>query len=178
MDVKEFFELSAGKWFSQKTSHHLTLKQSVQGKSDLAIDILPNDDAQIMQLCQQAGVDHTQIWGGAKYSWQGTTHWDNQQQSPANQQGLTIVMLLPQQPGANHGRLFQHIENSNSSPVVAEYTLGDDDALTLIIDRDGTHSEERIWFESPNVRLRTTVITRTDGDNIAAFYSEIRRIGA
>jgi len=44
MDVKEFFQLSAGKWFSQRTSHHLAFKQSESGKSDLKIDMLPADD--------------------------------------------------------------------------------------------------------------------------------------
>jgi CpeS-like protein len=177
MDVQEFFELSAGKWFSQKTSHHLTLKQSEQGKSDLAIEILPKDDPQMLQLCQQAGIDSSSTWGGAKYTWKGTTHWDTQQQSQANQQGSSIVVAIPDKPFANSGRLFQATSIANISPVIAQYTLGDDDALTLTIDNNGTHSEERIWFESPNVRVRTTIVTRANGDNIATFYSEIRRMG-
>ncbi len=177
MDVQEFFELSAGKWFSQKTSHHLTLKQSEQGKSDLEIEILPNDDLQTRQLCEQAGIDPSLTWGGAKYTWKGTTHWDSQQQSPANQQGSTIVVTIPDESIANSGSLFQAASNVNISPVIAQYTLGDDDALTLTIDHNDTHSEERIWFESPNVRVRTTIITRANGDNIATFYSEIRRMG-
>jgi CpeS-like protein len=177
MDVQEFFELSAGNWFSQKTSHHLTLKQSEQGKSDLAIEILPKDDPQMLQLCQQAGIDPSSTWGGAKYTWKGTTHWDSQQQSPANQQGSAIVVTMADKPFANSGRLFQAAITANLAPVTAQYTLGDDDALTLTIDNDGTHSEERIWFESPNVRVRTTIVTRPNGDNIATFYSEIRRMG-
>jgi hypothetical protein len=176
MDVQEFFELSAGKWFSQKTSHHLTLKQSEQGKSDLAIEILPKDDPQMLQLCQQAGIDPSLTWGGAKYTWKGTTHWDTQPQSQANQQGSSIVVAIPDKPFANFGRLFQATSIANISPVIAQYNLGDDDALTLTIDNNGTHSEERIWFESPNVRVRTTIVTRPNGDNIATFYSEIRRM--
>ncbi len=192
MNVQEFFELSAGKWFSQKTSHHLTLKQSQQGKSDLEIDILPHDDPQIVQLCQAAGIDPSLTWGGAKYTWKGTSHWDNQSQSLTNQQGSTIVVSIPDRSAANSGRLLQSTVLScfhgretrpeqaaaGESPLIAQYQLGDDDALTLTIDRDNTHSEERIWFESPNVRVRTTIVTRTNGDNIATFYSDIRRLGA
>jgi hypothetical protein len=176
VNVQEFFELSAGKWFSQKTSHHLTLKQSQQGKSDLEIDILPHDDPQIVQLCQAAGIDPSLTWGGAKYKWKGTSHWDNQSQSLTNQQGSTIVVSIPDRSAANSGRLLQ--STAGGSPLIAQYQLGDDDALTLTIDRDNTHSEERIWFESPNVRVRTTIVTRTNGDNIATFYSDIRRLGA
>jgi hypothetical protein len=176
MDVQEFFELSAGKWFSQKTSHHLTLKQSEQGKSDLTIEILAKDDPQMLQLCQQAGIDPSLTWGGAKYTWKGTTHWDTQQQSQANQQGSSIVVAIPNEASANFGRLFQSTGIATSSPFIAQYSLGDDDALTLTIENNGTHSEERIWFESPNVRVRTTIVTRPNGDNIATFYSEIRRM--
>ena len=63
MNVREFFELSAGKWFSQKTSQHLTLKQSDHGKSDLTIAILPTDNPHVIQLCQQASIDPGSIWG-------------------------------------------------------------------------------------------------------------------
>jgi hypothetical protein len=178
MDVKEFFELSAGKWFSQKTSHHLTLKQSEHGKSDLVIDILPSEDPQIVQLCQQANVDRSSIWGGAKYTWKGTTQWDAQQQSPANQQGAAIVILVPSQPGAKSGTLFRtNIGSAQTAPIAAKYTLGEDNALTLVTKDERIHSEERIWFESDNVRLRTTIVSQPNDDALAAFYTEIRMGG-
>jgi hypothetical protein len=177
MDVKEFFELSVGKWFSQKTSHHLTLKQSEHGKSDLAIDILANTDPQVVQLCQQSQVDPSQVWGGAKYTWKGTTHWDALQQSPTNQQGSSIVILVPIEPGAKTGHLFRAVSGSTNPPIAAKYTLGEDNALTLVTDDNQTHSEERIWFESDNVRLRTTIVSQPNGDDLAAFYTEIRMSG-
>ncbi len=177
MDVKEFFELSAGKWFSQKTSHHLTLKQSEHGKSDLVIDILASSDPQIIQLCQQVNIDPSQLWGGAKYTWQGTTHWDAQQQSPANQQGSSIVILVPSEPDAKTGHLFRTIGASATPAISVKYTLGEDNALTLVTDNNQTHSEERIWFESDNVRLRTTIVSGPNGDDLAAFYTEIRMSG-
>ena len=178
MDVKEFFELSAGKWFSQKTSHHLTLKQSEHGKSDLVIDILPSDDSQISQLCQQANVDPSSLWGGAKYTWKGTTHWDAQQQSPANQQGTSIVIVVPDRVGANSGTLFRtNIGSASTAPIAAKYILGEDNALTLVTEDNQIHLEERIWFESDNVRLRTTISSQPNGDALAAFYTEIRMSG-
>lgn len=176
MDVKEFFELSAGKWFSQKTSHHLTLKQSEHGKSDLVIDILPNTDPQVVSLCERAQVDPSRVWGGAKYTWKGTTHWDAQQLSPANQQGSSIVILVPSEPAAKAGQLFRTVGDANP-PIAATYTLGEDNALTLVTDDNQLHSEERIWFESDNVRLRTTIVSQPNGDDLAAFYTEIRMSG-
>lgn len=172
MDVQEFFELSAGKWFSQKTSHHLTLKQSAHGKSDLVIDILPSDDPQVVQLCQQAQVEPSMVWGGARYNWKAV-NGEPQQQATVTQPGTAIAILVPTQSGSNTGTLFR-TSNGMTTPVCARYTLGSDNALTLITEAGQTHSEERIWFESDNVRLRTTISTDKNGDALAAFYTEIR----
>jgi CpeS-like protein len=177
MNVREFFELSAGKWFSQKTSQHLTLKQSEQGKSDLVIEILPPEHPQTIDLCQRAGIDPSTIWGGVKYSWKGTLSWDNQPQSPTNRQGETIAISVPDATAVNTGKLFHATSGDASSPRVARYTLGDDEALTLITEDEHISSEERVWFESNNVRLRTTIVTQPSGESIASFYSEIRMGG-
>jgi phycoerythrin-associated linker protein len=56
--------------------------------------------------------------------------------------------------------------------------MGEDNALTLVSERDNTRCEERMWFESDNVRLRTTIVTQANGDALASFYSEIRRISS
>jgi CpeS-like protein len=174
MNVHEFFELSAGKWFSQKTSQHLTLKQSEHGKSDLVIEILPTDNPQVVQLCQQAGVEPNSIWGGLKYTWKGTISWDTQPQNATTPQGESIAIAIPDAPAANTGK-FIYLTSGKSH--VSEYTLGDDNALTLTTQTDSIRSDERIWFESDNVRLRTTIVTQSTGDSLASFYSEIRMGG-
>jgi CpeS-like protein len=174
MDVREFFELSAGKWFSQKTSQHLTLKQSEHGKSDLVIEIIPADNPQAIQLCQQAGVEPSSIWGGIKYTWKGNISWDNQLQNSANPQGESIAIAIPDASAASTGKFFS---STSGKSQVAQYTLGDDDALTLVTETDNMRAEERVWFESDNVRLRTTIITQASGDSLASFYSEIRMGG-
>jgi CpeS-like protein len=178
MNVREFFELSAGKWFSQKTSQHLTLKQSEQGKSDLVIEILAPDNPQIRQLCQQADVEPNSIWGGIKYTWKGTISWDTQPQNSATPQGETIAIAIADSPAANTGKFFHTTTGSNvHPPQVVGYTFGDDDALTLVTKNEQIYSEERVWFESNNVRLRTTIVTQASGDSLASFYSEIRMGG-
>ncbi len=178
MDVREFFELSAGKWFSQKTSHHLTLKQSELGKSDLVIDILASSDPQVIQLCQEVGIDSNLTGFGAKYAWKGTTKSDAQSLNTTNQQGAAIAILVPDAPAARFGRLFRFVtEGATTAPVTAQYTLGDDDALNLVTDHEDRRSEERVWFESNNVRLRTTIVTHSNGESLASFYSEIRMGG-
>jgi CpeS-like protein len=177
MNVREFFELSAGKWFSQKTSQHLTLKQSEHGKSDLVIEILSSDNPQVIQLCYQAGVDSSSIWGGVKYTWTGTIAWDTPTKNSPNQQGESIAIAIADTPEAMAGRLFHTSTSNSQSHKVARYTMGDDDALTLVTDTSNASSSERVWFESNNVRVRTTIVTQANGDSLASFYSEIRMGG-
>jgi hypothetical protein len=174
MNVREFFELSAGKWFSQKTSQHLTLKQSEHGKSDLVIEVLANDSPQVIQLAQQAAIDPSSILVAVKYTWKGTVAWDAQTQNPANQQGESIALAIPAAPASNAGRLIHASTNSGNAPQIAQYTLGDDNALTLVTNHEDNCTEERVWFESDNVRVRTTITTQANGESLASFYSEIR----
>jgi CpeS-like protein len=174
MNVREFFELSAGKWFSQKTSQHLTLKQSEHGKSDLVIEVLANDSSQAVQLAQQAAIDPTSVLVAVKYTWKGTVAWDAQTQNPANQQGESIALAVPAAPESRSGKLIHASTSSGNAPQIAQYTLGDDQALTLINKQEHNSTEERVWFESDNVRVRTTITTKANGESLAAFYSEIR----
>jgi CpeS-like protein len=177
MNVREFFELSAGKWFSQKTSQHLTLKQSEHGKSDLVIEILASDNPQLVRLCDRANIDPNLIWGGVKYTWKGTIAWDTPLQTAGNQQGESIAIAVPDAPAARTGKFVSFSGGDDRSPQVARYTLGDDDAFTLVTEHGNICAEERVWFESDNVRLRTTIITQSSGDSLASFYSEIRMGG-
>jgi CpeS-like protein len=174
MNVREFFELSAGKWFSQKTSQHLTLKQSEHGKSDLVIEVLANDSPQVIQLAALAAIEPSSISVAVKYTWKGTVAWDAQTQNPANQQGESIALAIPAAPASNAGRLIHASTNSGNAPQIAQYTLGDDNALTLVTNHEDNCTEERVWFESDNVRVRTTITTQANGESLASFYSEIR----
>jgi hypothetical protein len=175
MEIREFFELSTGKWFSLKTSHHLEIKQSEQGKSELEIDILPSDSPQVSQICQQAGIDPSAIWGGVRYRWDGTLVWDTHPQTAPNRRGERIAILVPDAPAAKVGKLLQS-DSKGEAAQVGRYTMGTDNALTLITERGDTRSEERMWYESDNVRLRTTIVTQANGNSLASFYSEIRRV--
>jgi CpeS-like protein len=174
MNVREFFELSAGKWFSQKTSQHLTLKQSEHGKSDLVIEVLANDSPQVVQLAQQAVIDPRSVIVAVKYTWKGTVAWDATTQNPANQQGESIALAVPTTPESRSGRLIHTSTSNGNSPQIAQYTIGDDNALTLVTKHEHTCTEERVWFESDNVRVRTTITTQANGEASASFYSEIR----
>ncbi len=169
MDIKEFFEQSAGKWFSQRTSHHLAFKQTESGKSNITIEMLSADDPEVVKLCEQYEVDPAAALCGARVAWDGTMEWDEEKH-----QGSTVLVVVPDPDKPNEGRLLREVGYAEKAAVAGRYIMGSDDALTLITDYETMYSEERLWFASPNLRLRTSILKRFGGFSMASLASEIR----
>jgi hypothetical protein len=169
MDIKEFFEQSAGKWFSQRTSHHLAFKQAESGKSNLTIEMLNADDPEVIKLCEQYNIDPQHALCGARVTWDGTMEWDKEKH-----QGSTVLVPVPDVEKPNEGQLLREMGYAEKAPVAGRYIMGSDQALTLITEYETMYSEERLWFASPNLRLRTSILKRFGGFSMASLSSEIR----
>jgi hypothetical protein len=173
MDIKAFFEQSAGKWFSHRTSHHLAFKQSEGGKSDITVEMLPANDPEVIKLCEQYEIDPALAECGARVTWNGTMEWDQEKHT-----GSTVMATIPDPDNPNEGRLLREMGYAEKAPVAGRYVMGNDGALTLITEYETMSSEERLWFASPNLRLRVSVLKRFGGFSMASFTSEIRMGGA
>ena len=169
MDIKEFFEQSAGKWFSQRTSHHLAFKQAESGKSNLTIEMLNADDPEVIKLCEQYNIDPQHALCGARVTWDGTMEWDKEKH-----QGSTVLVPVPDVEKPNEGQLLREMGYAEKAPVAGRYIMGSDQALTLITEYETMYSEERLWFASRNLRLRTSILKRFGGFSMASLSSEIR----
>jgi hypothetical protein len=169
MDIREFFEVSAGRWFSQRSSHHLAFKQTEGGKSELKIEMLEATDPEVIKLCQQYEVDPASALCGARVSWDGTMEWDEEKH-----QGSTVLVPIPDSEAPHQGKLLREMGYAEKAPVAGRYSMGTDDALTLITEYETMYSEERLWFASPNLRLRTSILKRFGGFSMASLSSEIR----
>ncbi len=169
MNIIEFFELSAGKWFSQRTVHDLVSQKLQAGKSNLVIETLSSSDANVVQLCQQHETDPSSVWGGLKLSWEGTVDGN-----PKKQIGSTTLVAVRHPEQENEGLLLQSRPGFNSKTLKGRYMMGEDEVLTLITESEEFYAEERFWYLIPNLRLRTSTVKRKDGLNHAAFCSEIR----
>ncbi len=169
MDIVEFFELTCGKWFSQRTSHHLAVQKLESGKSDVVIEKLEPADASVQALCEQCHVDPAIALLGLKVTWTGGMEWDAKQGSAS-----TLLVAIADGDDPNHGKLLRQQGINHPDPVVGRYSLGADEALTLITEQDDLYAEERWWFASPNLRLRSSVLKQGDGYSTSAFCSEIR----
>lgn len=173
MDIVEFFEQSSGKWFSQRTSHHLAFKQTESGKSDIVIDLLSKDDPAVVALCQQYEIDPALALCGARVTWDGTMEWDKEKH-----EGSTVIVPVADADQPNEGKMLREQGYAEKAPVAGRYVMGEDDSLTLITEYETMYSEERLWFASPNLRLRTSILKRFGGFSMATFCSEIRMGGA
>jgi hypothetical protein len=172
MNIEEFFELSAGKWFSHRTSHHLAFKQAEDGKSEIVIEMLSADHPEVIQLCQQYEIAPQLASCGARVTWNGTMEWDEEKHT-----GSTVLVTVPDPGQPNMGRLLREMGYAEKAPVAGSYKMGSDDALTLITEYETMWSEERLWFASPNLRMRVSVLKRFGGFSMASFTSEIRTGG-
>ncbi|OWY67601.1 phycobiliprotein lyase [cyanobacterium TDX16] len=172
MNIQEFFELSAGKWFSHRTSHHLAFKQAEDGKSDIVIEVLALDCPEVIKLCEQYGIEPGLATCGARVSWNGTMEWDEEKHT-----GSTVLVSVPDADNPNQGKLLREMGYAEKAPVAGRYMMGGDKALTLITEYETMFSEERLWFASPNLRMRVSVLKRFGGFSMASFTSEIRMGG-
>jgi len=172
MNIVEFFQLSSGKWFSHRTGHQLVSRQSDSGKSTLQIEFLDPVEAIVVDLCKQASLDPALAVGGLQ------TLWEVPDCAGKTITKLAILAAIADLTTPSAGTLLRKPDQPEAPPILSRYAIDDSDALTLTTATDLVYSEERLWFASPNLRLRTSLLKQADGYGTAYFYSEIRMGGA
>jgi phycoerythrin-associated linker protein len=170
MDIKEFVALSEGKWFSQRTSYYFDNDKTENSKADVTIEAVDREDKDLIQLCQDNKIFADKDLKATKISWDNSVDWGKPKQA-----GSAKLVLIPDLDNAGIGKMISAIAVPGQTPKVGRYILGEDEALTLIVEDEATYFEERQWFASPNFRLRTTVSKNADGVTQTSFYSEIRK---
>ena len=94
MDAMQFFQLSAGRWKSSRTTHHLAFKRSELGELDILVETLDADDPEIIALCQMHEIDPSLSIGGSRVRWLGTMAWDREDEE--NHEGKTAFAIVPE----------------------------------------------------------------------------------
>ncbi|MBW4484964.1 MAG: phycobiliprotein lyase [Tildeniella torsiva UHER 1998/13D] len=165
MEIVNFFETLAGKWFSQRTIHNLASQSSQAGESNLLIEFLPATDSDLAQACAPLGHDPSHIACGLRI------HQDSQLDGDSKKVQSTSLMVVMTPTDAGAGTLVQA---ASSSPALQGSYRVEDDVLTIVTSTDAGQIEERLWFANPNLRMRTSVLKTGDAVQIASFCSEIR----
>lgn len=168
----DFFQLSAGKWRSQRATHHLPFKRSETGESDIQVETLDANHPEIIELCQYHQIDPSLSVGGSRVQWLGTMAWDRE--NDENHQGKTIFAIVPDGDNPRSGKLLRERGYAEIMPVVGLFHMDDEDGLVLTTEYETMSSIERFWFASPNMRLRTSTVKRFGGFSTASFCTETR----
>lgn len=172
MDVMEFFELSTGKWRSQRTTHHLAFKKTESGEFEIEVQALSANDPRIIELCQLHSVDASLAVGGAFVSWKGSMAWDKEGESHDDS---TVFALIPDADYPQQGQLLRERGYAETIPVAGHYYMDEQDALVLTTEYEVMSSVERFWFASPTLRMRTSTVKRFESFTTATFCTELRR---
>ena len=164
MQNVNFFKKQGGRWFSQRTTHYLKAGGSKAGKSDLEITYVDAGTDEVIQLCDQANWAAAAAVGGLRIAQKSTIVGGQ-----ARTQSTLLVAIATDE---SSGKLLSKPHNT-SPPQISEYRL-EDDVLTIITEANGLRAEERWWFITDKLRMRTNVLSDSDGQTMASFCSEIR----
>ncbi|MGB3790066.1 MAG: phycobiliprotein lyase [Phormidesmis sp.] len=171
MEIVNFFEKMAGRWFSQRTTHALSTQQSKAGKSDLEVEFLAPDAAEVKTLCEsinQSKRDTTKPLCGLKIQQSSTIEGDTKA-------SVLTTLMVPFTPDASESGRGKLVSSGGPSKDMQHctYTL-EDEVLTIVTQDDRAQSTERVWFINDNLRMRTGMTELASGLRIASFCSEIR----
>lgn len=174
MNITKFVELSLGKWRSQRSAHHLAFSYFEQVISTIDIEPLELDDPQVISLCKSYKIAPQLANVPFKMSWEGESDWDENEVV----KGSTILVPIPDPQEPSKGKLLREQGYAETIPAVGHYHFSNDGTFVLLTDYERATAEEKIWFVTPNLRCRVSLIKTSDGNGAttASFSSEIRSL--
>jgi phycoerythrin-associated linker protein len=173
MDIGQFVEQSIGRWRAQRSAHHLAFRHFEAVESVIDIVMLPPTDIRVLDLCKAYDVDPVRIVVPFEMSWEGQSDWDDD--SPPVK-GSTVLVPVPDSGSKASGQLLREQGYAETIPAAGQYHITEDETFVLVTAYDNAAAEEKIWFGTPNLRFRVSLIKSSDGKGVvtASFSSEIR----
>lgn len=174
MDVVEFVERSIGRWRSQRSGHNLAFSHFEEVRSTIDIVSLPRIAPEVIELCKSSEVDIAKAVSPFQMSWQGESDWDDDEVI----KGSCVLVPIPDKDNLKKGKLLRSQGYAETIPAVGEYYITEDGTFVLHTEYDRAAAEEKIWFGTPNLRFRVSLIKTSDGNGVltASFSSEIRSL--
>lgn len=171
--MMEFFQKSAGTWFTQRMVQHFEAVSTDQsGESNILVEVLTADHPQVQAVCVLQGIDPLKVSGGASFLWQ-----DNQDEKEPNPEQAAVLVDLPDDASGRSGKLFRNQGYVEKIPVVSRYWFGKDGILTIDTDYDNNQGQERCWFVHHNFRVRVSTVRNNNGVHIMTYCAERRCLG-
>ena len=172
MNIDEFIERSLGKWRSQRSAHHLAFHHFEEVTSQIEISPLEENDARVIALCKANQVDPQLVSSPFYMAWEGQSDWDEDEVLS----GSTVLAPVPNLENPAGGKLLREQGYAETVPAIGHYQLIEDGSFVLTTMYERAAAEEKIWFATPNLRFRVSLIKTAGGKGVttASFSSEIR----
>ena len=154
-DALSFFKLSAGRWRSQRTSHHLLHRKAEAGGSVIEVVMVAANDPRLGTIAELHGQDPATLAGGCQVRWSGSMAWDK---AGEDHQGESLFGLIPTDHNGRQGLLLRDRGYAETAPVAGQFRLDEQANLWLTTSYETMDSVERFWFASPNIRLRSSTV--------------------
>lgn len=173
MDAMEFFQRSAGRWRSRRSTHHLAFRRAELGELEITVSALTPDDPRVQEICTMHEVDGQLAAGGALVQWHGTMGWDREGEG---HEDSTVMVIVPDVDNPRKGKLLREKGYAEIVPVAGQYEMDEEDGLNLITEYETMSAIERFSFasDSEDIRMRTSTVKRFGGFNTASFCIETR----
>lgn len=174
MNIDEFVQNSFGRWRSQRSGHNLAFQHFEEVLSTIDITPVASDDADVLALCKLSNIAPESVTNPFKMEWEGESDWDDDEIT----KGSCILVPVPDRETPNTGQLLRSQGYAETIAATGRYRITEDDVFFLETTYDRAAAEERIWFGTPNLRFRVSLIKTGDGRGVltASFASEIRSV--
>jgi phycoerythrin-associated linker protein len=172
MDIETFVAQSIGQWRSQRSAHHLAFSHFEEVRSTIDIIPLTIADPGVLELCQRYGVKPQQVTSPFKMRWEGESDWDEKEEV----KGETILVPVPDRERPNTGKLLRDQGYAETVMAAGTYVFLEDHTFLLTTTYDRAAAEEKIWFATPDLRFRVSLIKTSSGRGVttASLSSEVR----
>jgi phycoerythrin-associated linker protein len=170
MTVEDFYSNSIGSWRSLRSSHNIAFAQLEEVNSEIDITNVDQDDAELIQICKTYNVDPKTACSCIRMSWEGTSDWDDE--APP-MKGSTVLVVV--KDSENKGRLLRSVGYTEEIPAVGDWEMQPDGTFVLHTLYDRAAAEERIWFGTPDLRMRCSIIKTQGGKGVltASLSTEV-----
>ena len=168
-DALSFFQLSCGRWRSQRSVHHLLHRRAEAGGSLIVVEELAADDQRLVELASLHGQDPAGLVGGCWVRWSASMAWDK---AGEDHTGESVIGLIPTDERGREGILLRDLGYAEKAPASSLFSMDERNGLLLSTEYETMNVWERFAFAGPNVRVRSSTVEGLS--NNASFCIETR----
>ena len=175
MNIEEFFLKSVGEWNSMRSGHSLAFQEFEEIRSKIKIVPSKSNDSRVIKFLKDNLITTNAVNKAFLINWEAKSEWGEENQKE-NSSGESI--LVPIEISKTEGKIIRSVGYTEAVQVISLYKILDDGTLIIYSEYSHIYTEERIWFVSNNLRIRSSVTRAIDSSAIlqTSYASEIRSI--